>query len=344
MALPSPAYLRLRDAFGRGDHREVLAEGERLVALLDADPGQRGHLPAAMVMVGAALVQVEHYREAVPWLEQGLVRLPGTPAERDMAGGHWFHRTLADLYLLLGRWDRAAAYLDWLAWPEQPMDSRLAAARGQAALANASGAWDRAHWLLNTAADLARRSRSNLLLALVEGDRAMLLAAQGRLREAVECADTVVPSLAAPAPGPQQAWANAQATAVYSTIARHLAHEGDIMTAERYLLEAAMTPADRRRVYGTAQLNLARATAWREEGDLARAGVPLREAIAAFEALGAAPASAVAAVEDAHLARALGLADSAKARHERALVALHDLGMTCEMALTRQRWSRRSVS
>jgi hypothetical protein len=344
MARPSPSYLRLRDAFQRGDHRDVLADGERLVALLDADPGQRGHLPAAMVMVGAALAEVEHYREAVPWLEQGLVRLPGTPAERDMAGGHWFHRTLADLYLLLGRWEQAAAYLDWLARPEQPLDSRLAAARGQAALATAVSAWDRAHWLVNTAADLARRSRSNLLLAMVEGDRVMLLAAQGRLREAVECADHVTPSLAAPASGPQQAWANAQATAVYSTVARHLAHEGDIMTAERYLLEAAMTPADRRRSYGTAQLKLAQSVAWREEGDLARAGMPLREAIVEFEALGAAPASAVAAVEDACLTRALGLVDSADARHQRVLVTLHDLGMTCELALFRQRWSRRSVS
>jgi hypothetical protein len=328
---PSPSYRRLRDAFQRGDHREVLATGESTVARLEDDGAQQGHLPAAMLMVGASLSQIEHYRDAVTWLEQGLVRLPGTASESEMGGGHWFHRTLVDLYLLLGRWTQADAYLEWLSRPDQPAESRLAAARGQAHLAAARGHFDRAHWLVNTAADLAQRSRSNRLRAIVEGDRVVVLALQGRLGEAVQFADDVAPRLAAAARGLQQADANAQAVAVYTTVARRLVTRDDLMTAHRYLLEAAVPATESRRTYCRAQLELAHAVVWLADGDVERAAGPLRDALRQFEALGTRPAAAIARAESARLAQAAGLAESASSLAAAADAELADLGFHVEL-------------
>jgi ATP/maltotriose-dependent transcriptional regulator MalT len=332
VALPAADYRSLREAFQRGDHREVLASGEWTVAALDADVHQRGYLPAAMLMVGTSLAQIEHYREATAWLEQGLVRLPGTPSAREMTGGHWFHRTLAELYLLLGRWARADAYLEWLSLPQQPLESRLSAARGQATLAGVRGDFDRAHWLVNTAADLARRARSNRLAAFVEADRVVVLVRQGRVGEAVQSADEITPRLGAAARGPQQAVANAVAVDVYTHLARRLVREDDPMTAERYLLEAVVPSTESRRTYCAAQLELARGVVWRAEGEIARAAAPLRDALRQFEALGAEPAIAVARAEVAHLARQQGLDESAGALFARAAAELRALGHGVELA------------
>jgi hypothetical protein len=342
-------YRALREDFRRGHHGRVLANGEHVVARLADDPAQSELVAPSMLLVGASLTQVEHYREAVAWLEQGLARLAdeqdpsrSTFADRDHAIGdpHWFHRMLADLYLLLGSWDRAAGYLAWLGRPEHPVDSRLAAARGQAALAIAGGNNDAAQWLVNTAADLARRQRSNFLEAMVEADRVMFLAAQTRLREATEFADAVGPRLAAPAPGAQQAWANAQATSMYTFLARRLAAHGDLMTAERYLLETHAPALESRRAYCVAQLELARAVVRREEGELTSAQMPLRDALRQFEALGTQPAVAIAVAEEAELARSLGLTGSSESLAARATAAFEALGMRAELDFHRARWRR----
>ena len=89
--------------------------------------------------------------------------------EHELRGAHWFHRALADLYVLLGRWDRAAMYLDWLSRPEQPIESRLAATRGRLFLDASHGRFDDVPFLINAAADLARRSRSEVAEAVVAG-------------------------------------------------------------------------------------------------------------------------------------------------------------------------------
>lgn len=344
MGRPGLDYRRLREAFRRGDHRRVLAAGEHVVADLDADPDQAARVAPAMLMIGASLLQVEHYRESSVWLEQGLARLDGSSAERDIGDAHWYHRSLVDIYLLVGRWAEAAAYLEWLARPDQPLDSRLAAARGQATLAAARGDTDQAQWLVNTAADLARRAHSNFLQAMVEADRVMVLASQARLREAVEFADAVGPQLAAPARGAEQAWANAQATAMYTQLARRLAVAGDLMTAERYLLESHAPAAESHRTFCSVQLELARAVVRREEGELERAEEPLRGALRQFEALGARPAMAVALLEDAELARRMGLTQSADSLLSRATAEMKAVGMHTELAMARRRWSEQRPS
>ena len=137
MPVAGSVFRDLRFAFERRDYREVLATGEDAVAALERDAKQRAFVPAATVLIGGALLSVEHYRDAVPWLEQGLGAMYDTASEHELRGAHWFHRALADTYVLLGRWDRAALYLDWLALPEQPLESRLAATRGQLFLAAA---------------------------------------------------------------------------------------------------------------------------------------------------------------------------------------------------------------
>jgi ATP/maltotriose-dependent transcriptional regulator MalT len=331
------AYRDLRFAFERHDYREVLATGELALSTLESDPKQQQFAPAAMALIGGALASVEHYSDAVAWLEQGLARLPGSASERELGGGHWFHRTLADLYLLLGRWDRAAPYLDWLARPEQPHESRLAATRGQTFLATCRGRFDDATFLVNTATDLARRARSEIAEAVVEADRALVLAAQGRLREAVDHIDEVSGRLSAPASDERQMWANQQATVVLTTLARLLAEAGDLMTAERYLLEVSVPAAQARRTYSAAQHELAKSVVWRQEGDLDRAEPPVRAAIEQFEALDTLPAIGVARLAAAKLAEARRHHVAARSLYERAEAELGGLGLVREAAESRGR-------
>jgi hypothetical protein len=322
---PGKAYRQFREAFRRGDHRVVLTGGEQLLSTVRAAPGQAAFVPSVMVMVGAALVLEERYGDGVVWLEQGLVRADEAPLDPHLGQELWFHELLVDTYLLLGRWREATPYLDWLAEPDRRIESRLAATRGQLALATLTGHFERAHWLVNTAADLARRVHSNLGEALVEADRVMLLTAQGRLGEAVLGADTVGPNLARPGVSSTQVWANSQATMMYTLLARHLAVAGDLMTAERYLIEGAPAAAATRRTYCSAQVLLARSVVWREEGELAAAEPPARDAVHAFDALGAGPAAAIARREQAELARRLGLVESARQLATRAQTDLRAL-------------------
>jgi hypothetical protein len=322
----------LRFAFERRDYREVLATGEDAITALERDAKQQAFVPAATVLIGGALLSVEHYRDAVAWLEQGLGAMRDTASEHELRGAHWFHRALADTYLLLGRWDRAALYLDWLALPEQPLDSRLAATRGQLFLASAYARFDHTPFLVNAAADLARRARSEVAEAVVEADRAMVLAAQGRLHEAVLHADEVSPRLAAPGSDDRQQWANQQATVLLTALARLLAEAGDLMTAERYLLEVAVPTTQSRRSYATAQHQLARSVVWREEGDLGRAEAPALAAVEQFNALDTLPASAVARLAEARLADRRGHTVAARALYDRAIDELGALGLRREWA------------
>jgi ATP/maltotriose-dependent transcriptional regulator MalT len=331
------AFRDLRFAFERRDYREVLATGEHAVASLEADAKQRGFAPGAMVLVGGALLSIEHYRDGVAWLERGLAAIRDTPSEHELRGAHWFHRALADTYLLVGEWDRAALYLDWLALPEQPIQSRLTAVRGQLYLASVHGRFDDATFLVNAAAELARRIRSEVADAVVQADRALVLAAQGRLAEAVAHADEVAPRLAAPGRDEQQQWANQQVTVVLTSLARALAEAGDLMTAERYLLEVAVPASGARRTYATAQHQLANAVVWREEGDLERAETPLLDAVDQFDALDTRPALAVARLAEAKLADRRGHAVAATALYDRAATELEALHLHREAADARRR-------
>lgn len=337
MPVAGRAFRDLRFAFERRDYREVLASGEHAVTSLESDNSQRGFAPGAMVLVGGALLSIEHYRDGVAWLERGLAEIRDTPSERELRGAHWFHRALADTYLLLGDWERAALYLDWLALPEQPIQSRLTAVRGQLYLATAHGRFDDAAFLVNSAAELAHRIGSEVAGAVVEADRALVLAAQGRLVEGVAHLDEVVPRLAAPGRDEQQQWANQQATVALTSLARALAEAGDLMTAERYLLEVAVPTSGARRTYAGAQQQLANAVVWREEGDLDRAEAPLLDAVEHFDALDTRPALAVARLAEAKLADRRGHSVAAAALYDRAITELEGLRLRREASDARRR-------
>jgi hypothetical protein len=320
----------LRFAFERRDYREVLATGEQAIAALEADAKQQAFVPAATVLIGGALLSVEHYRDAVAWLERGLGAMRDTASEHELRGAHWFHRALADTYVLLGQWDRAAVYLDWLALPDQPLESRLAATRGQLFLAATQGRFDQTAFLVNAAADLARRARSEVAEAVVEADRALVFASQGRLHEAVLLADEVSARLGAPASDDRQQWANQQATVLLTTLARLLAESGDLMTAERYLLEVAVPATQSRRSYASAQQQLARSVVWREEGDFDRAEAPVLAAVDQFNALDTLPALAISRLAEARLADARQHTVAARALYDRARDELGALGLRRE--------------
>jgi hypothetical protein len=335
--IPGRPYRDLRTAFERGDYDEVMRTGQWAVSVLDADPGQQGYAPAALLVVGATLTERERYVEAIAWLEQGLARLAGTASDRELGGGHWHHRLLAELYLFTGRWADAHRYLDWLARPEQPLDNRLAATRGLAGLAAAHGRFDDAHLYVNTAADLARRAHSTQLAAMVEADRALVVSAQGRLHEAVRFADEVAPALSARSRGPTQQWANAQAAALLTTLARRLAEGGDPMTAQRYLIEAVVPVEATGRAYWAAHLDLARGVAWRESDEIGRAEPVTLRALSEFNRLGAHPAAAQARLDEAKLAEAMGHELSARQLYRSAVTELESLGLPREAADARRR-------
>jgi len=337
MAWPPAAYLHLRAAFARGDHAAVIADGVTLLARLTAEPERWDWAPAVALLVGDSLATREHHTEAIAWLEYGLRILPGTPVARELRDGHHEHRLLAELYLLTGRWEQARVQLEWLGRPDHPLESRLASLRGRTALAAARADHDAAQWLLNTAADLARRSRSHLYRTLVDGDRAMVLASAGRFREALALADEVLPRLGATAPGPTQAWANAHAVMTATTLARRAVETAEPGVAGR-LLVAASVPAQRSgRAYLGAQLDLATAALARLEGRRDVAERHLWRALDRFAALGTAPALALAHLEAARLAEASGFTQSAAALHRRALAELSVLGMTREAGEARRR-------
>ncbi len=190
---------------------------------------------------------------------------------------------------------------------------------------------------MNAAADLARRARSEVAEAVVEADRALVLAAQGRLREAVTHTDDVAARLGAPASSDRQRWANQQATVLLTTLARLLAEAGDLMTAERYLLEVAVPATESRRSYAMAQQQLARSVVWREEGDLQRAEEPALFAVEQFNALDTLPALAIARLAEARLSDARGHVVAARALYGRAADELGALGLRRERSEAEQR-------
>jgi len=330
--IPVPAYRAFREAFRRGDHLTVLGTGQPVLDELDADERQRGLIPAVLLMIGATLAADERYADAAAYLEQGLARLPGTESRRDVGDGDRYALTLVDLRLLLGRYQEAWALVEVLAEPARPPETRLGATRAQLAIMATFGDFETALQLLNTAAGLADRLRSRQLAAMVDGDRAVVLAIQGRVIEAAAFADQVLPSLAHPAPGPLPAWSAAQAVTVATTVARHAATAGDAMTAERMLFLAAEPAGRTGRRFDQAQLELARGVVWREGDRAGDAETALIEARRQFLALDCAPAAAMAQREEARLAATRGLTASARPRFERARDEFAALGLAREVS------------
>ena len=330
MLIPAPAYREFREAYRRGDRDTVLGTAQRLLDQLTTNDQQRGLAPAVLLMVGASLAAAEHNADGAAYLEQGLRDLPGSAATREVGEGDWYALTLLDLRLRLGRYRAAWSLVEILIEPSRRPETRLAATRAQVAINATYGNFDTAQHLLNTAAGLADRLRNRQLSAMVDGDRAIVLAMQGRTVEATTFADQVLPSLVRPGRGAELAWSAAQAVTITTTVARHAAAVGDAMTAERMLF-LANDPTERTgRRFDQAQLDLARGVVWRHGGRQADAELALLDARRNFLALGCAPAAAMAQREEARLAEARGLTASARPLFTRARDEFAGLGLVRE--------------
>ena len=248
----------------------------------------------------------------------------------------WFALALLDVWLRSGRYDDVLARAPNLVDPTHRAEIRFAATRAHAAALGARGQFEGAHHLLNTAGGLASRIRSRFRAALIEGDRAVLLAAQGRLLEAITAADRVLPSMIRPPVGEYQQWSNAEGATIALALSRTASATGDHLTAQR-MLHLGTTATQRvSSIYLHAQLDLSRGVLWLLEGDLDAAEASLVSAGRQFGVLGCAPAGALTTMEQGRLAQARGLVRSARPLYERALADFRRLGQPREISeLTR---------
>jgi hypothetical protein len=243
----------------------------------------------------------------------------------------WFEVALLDIRLRTGRYDDVIARVPRLVDPTHIAEIRFAATRAHAAALTAQGQFEGAHHLLNTAGGVAQRIRSRFRVALVEGDRAILLAAQGRLLESITAADRVLPSLIRPPVGEYQQWSNAEGAAIALTVCRAAAAGSDHLTAQR-MLHLGTTATHRvGGAYLHAHLDLARGVVWLLEGDLDAAEASLVSAGRQFGVLGCSPAIALATMEQGRLAQIRGLVRSAAPLYLGALDDFRRLGQPREI-------------
>jgi len=332
---PRP-YRDLLDAARRGDQTTVLSCGRRALDALAADPSGADWTPAALVLLGLALASREQYSDACAYLARGVDTVGDTHGARDIGPMvDVAALTLAGLLARQGRFGEAVPRLRDLAGPHWRIDTRLGAVRGQLALAVLFADVSTAQQLVNTATDLARRSKGRLPAALVDGDRALALATDGRLSEATALAESVVPLLAAPGSSTEQRWANAQAVTVATGLARALAPLGDDPPARRWLQAAGPPAAASRTRWDAAQVALARCVVAREADDPDLSGQAGHEAMQLFTTLNAAPAAALTQLELARLAERQGHRASAAALYRRAEADLAPMGLPRELTAVR---------
>ncbi len=332
MALPTAAYRRYRDAYLRGRHDTVLAEGDRLAVALGEDPDQRGWVPAVVLMHGAVLAAEDRFAPACDYLEQGLAMLPGTESERETKRGDSYDLTLVQCQLVLGRYDEALGRLTALEEPDRPVETRLGAIRARAQVAAARGDDEQAHWLLNAATNLAARMRSRFSMTLVDADRALLLAGSGRLHEGVRLADSVLGPLIRPGVGTHATWAASEAAALALTLCRLTADRGDLATAERMLLAGAAAADRVQRPFLDAHLDFAISVLWRQKGAYLQSEPLLGDALGDFVRLGCRPAAAAGHLAAGHLAWARGMHAAAVPLYQQALAEHRDLGHRRDVA------------
>lgn len=338
MRIPPPTSTRLVTAGRRGDHLVLLAEGDAGIAELAANPDTVDLAGEVACLLGGVHAAQERFAVGASYLEYGLTALE---ASRDDGGApsptdDWYALVLLDLLLRLGRYDDALGRITSLLEPDRGLDTRFAATRAQASIAAARGDYETAHFLLNTATGLALRIRNRFRSALVDGDRAILLATQGRLYEGIGLADRVLTSFVRPPIGDYQHWGNAEGAAIALSISRAAANTGDQLTAQRMLIQGT-TAAERVGTgYVKAQLDLTRGVFWSTERKADAAEAALLEAQHAFNLLGCAPAVATATLEQGRLAQRRGLYLSAEPLFRRAFDEFRAIGHAREMGEIRR--------
>jgi len=272
----------------------------------------------------------------------GAAPFPGLPNQRivtgklDTSATDWAELQLLEIAILLGRYDDALARITPLLDPMRPTTTRFTATRAQASIAALRGDDETAHFLLNTATGVANRVPSQYRVALVEGDRSMVLAGQGRTREAVAIADRLLGKLVRPAVGAHQLWSNAEGAAIALTLSRATANEGDVLTAHRLLLvgEQAAQPVGRALFAG--HVSLARGVSQALAGDHDGAESSLLDALQLFGTYGYRPAAALTLLEQGRLAHRRGLVRTARQLYGHALDELRAIGQVREVRVVRR--------
>jgi hypothetical protein len=277
-----------------------------------------------------------------PWVPPWGLR-PGTPppgwsvpprrARRRHAADafpDWCELLLVHLHLRLGRTAQAEARLAAMAYPDRAPTLRLGAARAQAAVATRQGDHERGHHLLNTAASLAQQLPSRFQAGLVERDRAVLLARQGRLDEGLALGERLLPALVRPLAGPHQRWSRHEGATLAVALARLAAHGGDDGSAARFLEAAVGAAGPLHDPVLEGHLHLSRGALRALGNDQAGAEEDLSRAAAVFEHTGDRVAIAEVALERARLAHRHGLGRSARPLYEFAAAELAACGCTLE--------------
>lgn len=330
MRISPASYVRIQNAYRRGDHLVVLGDGDRVASELAA-AGDVALANELWCLVGAVHAEAERYGVAASFLEHATGSPTTWTAEPPDEKLDWFRVLLVDQQLRLGRYDDALARLPYLLEPTRSFDTRFAATRAQSAVAAVRGDYETAHFLLNTATGIALRMRSRFRGALIEGDRSMLLAAQGRFHEAIASADSILTSFVRPPIGTYQRWGNIHGATVALTLSRLSSQSGDALTAQRMLIQGTTAVERAGTAYLRASLALTRGAFYGTEGRFDNAEAALFEAAREFNVLGCLPASAITTLEQGRLAWRRGLYLSAGPLLERALLDFRALGQTPEI-------------
>lgn len=275
----------------------ALDDADRVVSSLRADESTAGWAAAAALRAGAIAAATEQFSVAIRLLTDGLaaLRLGGPSAGLVDRDHHLL--LLAELRLATGATGDAATVLETLATPQTRPDLRLAATRGLIRVRTAAGQRDSAHLLLNAATDLAHGRRSALDAALVEADRAMVLAHEGRVSEATRHALDATARLSRSRRGPHGVLSLANAASCAAVVGRACAWSGDPGGAHA-LVDIGLDAAGRSgRTLPLVHGLIARSATRRLVGDLAGADDDASRAVRLASALGADPATGLAMLE-----------------------------------------------
>lgn len=334
--MPPAAVRKYFDDARVGNARRAMAQADALAVRCSADPATRRHTPAIVLVHGQLLAADEQLGAAAVYLEQGLAMLADTGPHEVVGGGDAQRALLVSLLVQLGRYEAAAAHLPVMEDPARPIEARFAALRARAQLATIHGQPELGHQVLNTAASVAQRIKGAFPIAMIDADRANLLATQGRLFEAMALADHLFLRTVRPVRGPHGDWSSALTTSVAFTLSRHAADQGRAYDCERFLVVGISAVERSPSTFGVAHMELAMARAWRRRGDFAHAEEALIKAAGDFARLGCAPSSALVTLEEACLAEARNLGTSTRSLFERALASFDELGHAWESAILRR--------
>jgi hypothetical protein len=329
---PAP-YRRHRRHYERGDHDWVVINSAATLAELgeQAAPDRWG--PGVLARLGAALARRQQYGSARIELERSCAALASSAAAHELGDGEFSQLQLVEVLIAMGRFCEARTFAERLLPAGHHLASRTGASRGLAAVHLAGGDSAGAHAWLDEAAARAAGLGGDLGLALVHADRAVVVAAAGRLGEAVTMCTEVLRRLDRAGSGTRSTtMALTHASITATTVALHAAHGGDLTSATHLLAEADRRAVLPHRPADEANRDVVRSAVARlrsqPPGDLAERAARI------LGAVGAEPARAVAVREQAMVAAATGRQASAVVLADHAAGAFTNLGMGIERRRT----------